>query len=258
MMTRRVLLALMVAALSTVALQQASAQEQEHVPYKAGNYFDLAASASGDRFSAAASWSHMHGLGRKKQRLQIGYGLRFTGFVAANQFYTTAPAKYTSPTQSIGTLFSKTLEENIDTITTATASTYSLNAALYAHYRLSRRWDVGFNIDVIGFSFGPERKFNIISSTFDPNQAPVQRGAPTRFNLLLTSDNDIGSLNSEFFVRYWLREKVGLRLGYTFLFSEYRTDEDLRFDNRRIVNDRYRHKAGMVLLAVTFRPFANL
>jgi len=185
----------------------------------------------------------------------VGYGLRFTSYVGANKFYTTAPAKYTSTRQDIATIFSETIEENIDTITTPTAITYSLNATLNAHYRITSRWDIGFNIDLVGVSFGPERKLNIISSSFDSNQQPVQYGKPTSFNLLLTSDNDLGSLNSEFFVRYWILSKIGIRLGYTFLFSEYRTHQDLSFDNGRIVNDRYRHKAGMALLAVTYKPF---
>jgi len=227
---------------------------QEHAGHNSGHFFDLAVSTSSGRFSAASSWIRLHSFG-KRERLQVGYGLRLTSFVGANQFYTTAPARHTSTRQDITTLFSETIEANIDTLTTATAVTYCLNATFNAQYRVARRWEIGLNIDVAGVSFGPRRKFNIISSSFDAGQEPVQYGAPTRFNLLLTSDNDIGSLNSEFFARYWITAKVGIRGGYTFLFSEYRTDRDLSFDNGRIVNDRYRHKAGMALLAVTYKPF---
>jgi hypothetical protein len=230
------------------------AQDKGVSGYKFGNYFDLATSASNDQFSEALAWSHLHGIG-KKGKIQIGYGVRFTNFVAANKYYTTAPAKFTSTTQNIGTIFSETIIENIDTITTATSITNSINLAIYLQYQISQKFDVGFNIDAIGFSFGPQKDFNIISSSFDPNQSPVQRGSPTRFNLLLTSDNDIGSLNSEFYLRYWLTRKIGIRTGYTFLFSEYRTEKNLSFDSGRIVNDRYRYKAGMALLAVTFKPW---
>jgi len=222
--------------------------------HRAGSFFDLAASASSGRFSAAASWARMFSFG-KRQRLQVGYGLRLTSFVAAHQFYTTAPAKYTSTRQDIATIFSETIAANIDTLTTATAATYCLNATFNAQYRVTRHWDVGLNIDIAGVSFGPKEKFTVISSALDAHQQPVQYGSPTRFNLLLTSDNDIGSLNSEFFARYWITAKVGVRAGYTFLFSEYRTDHDLSFDHGRIVNDRYRHKAAMALLAVTYKPF---
>jgi hypothetical protein len=230
-------------------------QERHSNGYRYQNYFDLAASAGSGTFSAALSWSHLHGIGKKKQRLKVGYGLRFTSFVAANKYYTTAPSKYTSSVQSIGTIFSETILENIDTISTATASVHSLNVAIQINYSITPKIDVGLNIDAVGFSFGPEKTFNIISSVYDENQEPVQRGAPTTFNLLLTSDNDIGSLNSEFFLRYWLTTKIGVRAGYTFLFSEYQTTKDLSFDDGRIVNDRFRYKSSMALVAVTFKPF---
>jgi hypothetical protein len=230
------------------------AMGQDRMDHRSSNLFDLAVSASPGQFSTAASWVHMHRLG-KKERLQLGYGVRLTSFVGANKFYTTAPAQYTSTRQDIATIFSETIDSNIDTITTATAITYCLNATFNAQYRIAPRWDIGLNIDIAGVSFGPPRKFNIISSSFDASQQPVEPGSPTQFNLLLTSDNDIGSLNSEFFVRFWATPKIGLRGGYTFLFSEYRTHQELSFDNGRIVNDRFRHKAGMALVAITFKPF---
>ena len=118
-----------------------------------------------------------------------------------------------------------------------------------------KKFDLGFNIDAIGFSFGAEKKANIISSVYDPGQARIQLASPTTFNLLLTSDNDYGSLNSEFYLRYWIDEKIGLRLGYTFLFTEYTTNQKLSFDNGRILNDRYRLKSSMLMLGVTYTPF---
>ncbi len=223
--------------------------------YRSKNHFELSASAAGGSFASALSWSHMNTLTKRIPNLKIGYGIRFSTFVAANKFYVTAPAKYTSPVQNFGTIFSKTNEANIDTITTATANTNSLNIAICIEYSITKRIDVGFNIDAVGLSFGQEKTFNVISSSFDANQSPIQTGSPTHLNLLLTSDNDIGSLNSEFFVRYWLNQKIGLRGGMTFLFSEYRLENDLSFDNGRIMNDRYRNKAAMAMIGITYKPF---
>lgn len=228
---------------------------QEKLPYRKNHAFDLALSGGTGKFSGALSWKHVGTLTKKIPNLKVGYGIRLTSFVAANKFYVTAPAKYTSPVQNLGTIFSETIDANIDTVTTPTANTNSINAAIYIEYKIAKRFDVGFNIDVIGFSFGGEKDFNIISSSFDPNQSPVQKGSPTRLNLLLTSDNDIGSLNSELFARYWLHDKLGVRAGLTFLFSEYRLSNDLSFDNGRIVNDRYRYKAAMIMAGVTYKPF---
>ena len=222
--------------------------------YKDQNYYDLSFGINSGNFSGALSWSHLHGIGKKQQRLKIGYGVRFTTFVAANKYYTTAPAKFTSTRQDIGTIFSETIDANIDTITTATAWVNSVNAAIYLQYSITKKFELGVNIDVVGFSFGPRKKFNVISSVYDRDQAPVQQASPTSFNLLLTSDNDIGSLNSEFYLRYRVSDKVSVRAGYAFLFSEYRTRNDLSFDDGRIVNDRFRYKAPMAMIGITFGP----
>ena len=225
--------------------------------YREHHEFDAAAAVGNGSFAGSLAWSHLHGIGKNKQRLKVGYGLRVTSFVAANQYYTTAPSKFTSTTQSLGTIFSETIQENIDTIATATGLTYSFNLAIYIQYTLSRKFDVGCNIDAAGVSFGPSKKFNIISNVYDAGQQPVQEGSPTKFNLLLTSDNDIGSLNSEFFIRYKITPKISLRGGYAFIFSEYRTDNPLSFDDGRIVNDRYRYKAAMAFLGITVKPFLS-
>jgi hypothetical protein len=245
---------LVVVTLFLLSYLTGTGQEQR---YRENINFDLAVSASSQRFATALSASHLSRALKGIPNLQVGYGVRFTTFVAANQYYTTAPSRYTSPIQNLGTIFSKTLVENIDTIVTATSISYSLNAAVHIHYRFNQKLGAGFNIDVAGITFGPRKHFNVISNVFDAGQSPVVAGNPTRFNLLLTSDNDIGSLNSEFYVTLAVSNRIGLRAGYTFLFSEYTTDQDLSFDQGRIRNDRYRHKAGMLLIAVSYRPFSN-
>ncbi len=230
-------------------------QKSQKGEYRLNNYFDIATSFGSGKFAAALAWSHLHGIGKKEQRFKIGYGVRFTSFTGANKYYTTAPASLTSTSQGPGTIFSDDVVANIDTITTATTLTNSLNGAIYFQYNISSKFDVGFNIDAIGFSFGPEKQFNVISSSFDPGQSPIQKGSPTSFNLLLISDNDIGSLNSELYLRYWITKKIGIRAGYTFLFSEYKTNQNLSFDGGRIENDRYRYKASMALIAISYKPF---
>jgi len=232
------------------------AQENtEKLSYKAGHVFDLAASMGQREVTAALSWNHLHGFGKSKQRFKVGYGLRYTLYYASRKFYTTAPSKYTSPVQSLGTIFSETLEGNIDTISVPNPQVNCLNLSIHLQYTILPKLDVGFNIDAVGFSFGVNKQGTVLSSVFDAGQSPVSDITPTTLNLLLTSDNDIGSLNSEFYVRYWLSNKIGLRAGYTFYFSEYTTAENLSFDNGRIENNRYRLKSGLLMLALSWKPF---
>jgi hypothetical protein len=228
--------------------------------YKYNNYYDLAFSKGKQQVLGAISWSHLHGIGNKKQRFKIGYGLRFTSYYgySAGKYYTTAPSKYTSTVQGPTTIYSQTLEKNIDTLGFANPQVNSLNISIHLQYSISRKFDLGFNIDALGFSFGGKQMASVISSVYDPNQAYVQTSIPTKLNLLLTSDNDIGSLNSEFYLRYWINEHFGIRAGYTFYFSEYTTANKLSFDSGRIQNDRYRLKSSFLMLAVSYRPFVKL
>jgi hypothetical protein len=227
---------------------------QSDLPFEKKNtYADLAVSASQKASSIALSWYKSFTPLSKLPRLHMGLGLRVTGFLAANRFYTTAPAKYTSPIQNPFTILSRNIIENIDTITTATTITYFLNLAASFEYSLTTRLSTGCNIDLAGMSFGPSERFDIISSVYDPGQSPVAIARPTKYNLLLTSDNDYGSLNSEFYLRYQQTARIGLKVGLTFLFNEFKTSEKFSFDNGRIVNDRYRFKSTMVLFGASYK-----
>lgn len=214
---------------------------------------DAALSFAPENFSGSISFSRSVIPVKKWERLRFDYGLRASSFVAANQYYTTAPAKFTSPRQDLLTIFSETIDANIDTITTATGQTNSINLFIGFEYNVYRRWSVGMNIDLLGLSFGASKRFNIISSSFDPDQSPVIEAKPTPFNLLLTSDNDLGSLNSEFFARYSPEGKLSFKAGLTFIFSEYTTDRKLSFNNGDIRNDRYRYKSAMFMIGATYR-----
>jgi hypothetical protein len=227
--------------------------------YRFNNNYDLAFSVGDKEVVGALSWNHFHGIGKKKQRFKIGYGIRFTSYYgySAGKLYTTAPSKYTSTTQGLGTIASETIEKNIDTLAFANPQMNSLNLSINLQYSITKKLEVGFNIDAVGVSFGGKQIGSIISSVYDPGQSFVQDAKPTTFNLLLTSDNDIGSLNSELYLRYWLSEHFGVRAGYTFYFSEYTTTQNLAFDSGRIQNDRFRLKSGLLMLGVTYRPFVK-
>lgn len=239
-------------------LMSLSGLAQDSVAYRKGHTFGLSVSLGSGDFATALDWSHLHGIGKGKQRFKVGYGVRYTGYIGADKHFTTAPSKFTSPVQSIGTIFSETILDNIDTLTiNNTAQTNSVNLSVHLQYTIGKRMktDLGFNIDAVGLSFGGKKTGSITSSALDPESPPVVEAHPTAVNLLLTSDNDIGSLNSEFYARYWISKKVAIKAGFTFYFSEYTTEEKLSFDNGRIMNDRFRYKSSMAMLGVSWKPF---
>ena len=193
----------------------------------------------------ALAIGHNIGVG-KLNKFKVGYGLRLNSYFGAAKDYITAPARLTSTRQDLGTLFSETIESNLDTVRFGTSQVNSLNLYINLEYHLAPKWDIGFNIDAAGFSFGGNQK-GIVTTSLDGKNGRLVTAKPTLGNLLLTSDNDLGSLNSELFVRYKIQTKWALQAGVTFLFTEYQTSEKVVLDN-----DRFRHKSLMGMVGISY------
>lgn len=95
----------------------------------------------------------------------------------------------------------------------------SLNLTINLGYKISNKFDVGFNIDAIGISF----EVTEMSSYIKNGKLVLSLASPTSLNLLLIGDNDKGSLNSHLFGRYKLCDHLDLKLAYRYLFNESTT-----------------------------------
>jgi hypothetical protein len=177
-------------------------------------------------------------LGRQR-KMVVGVGARFTSYLGKNQYYVTAPAKLTSGSTGPGVLFKENIEANMDSFLVKTAQVNSLNLALTIGYNFSEKLMLRFNIDALGFSFGKRITGNYINGS----EGAMERANPTTFNLLLISDNDKGSLNSELFARYLLSDQWGIKGGIQFLFTEYTTGSEVQQVPEG--NDRFRNKSLM-------------
>ncbi len=202
---------------------------EEKTGYKYNNHFDIALSVGKSEFATSLSWSKLHDIAIKG-KFKIGYGIRLTNYFGSGKAYTTAPASLIK-------------EQKIDEVIISSAQTNSLNATINFQYSLSRRFEAGFNIDALGLSFGGEK--NAAKSAL-----VVAKARPTRANFLLVGNNDIGSLNSEFYLRFWMAEKMAIRVGFNHLFSEYTTDTKLAHNN-----NRYRLITNLGFVALTFSPY---
>lgn len=225
--------------------------------YKEGNLFGLSLNVGSNEFADALSWSHYHGIGKNK-RFKIGYGLRITNYFGKEVDYVTAPAKYTAGKESFAALFTaERIEENYDTLNFVSAQVNSLNAAVFLSYTppiLNNKLDIGMNIDVIGASFAARQKGDFRGEG-DFNGGPGS-SVPTAFNLLLISDSDLGSLNSEWYVRYWIKPKWAIKAGLEFLFTEFTVSDKIQpIPNTNEFNDRFRRKSSMFMIGVQFAPF---
>lgn len=122
-------------------------------------------------------------------------------FFSGKQNYLTDPAKLTSESQNIDALFIENILSNIDTLQLTKTAAGSLNSMIFLQYSFPK-WDVGFNIDALGISFGNKQSGKFIASESKSLNGSLQNAKPASFNLLFISD--IGSLTSELYARYWV------------------------------------------------------
>ncbi len=207
---------------------------------------DLSIAAVGG-FSPALSYTYNWGLG-KKAKFKIGTGIRLTYFAGSHKDLITAPAKLTSGEKGPQVLFKENILTNLDTLHLAKVGVAYLNIPIHLQYSFSQKFELGFNIDAIGISLGSKQSGKFYAKESKSLNGTIQTGKPTPFNLLLVSDNDLGSLNSELYARYWVNDKIGIRAGLSFQFIEYTTEKKLTLDN-----DRFRSKALLPMIAVSYK-----
>jgi hypothetical protein len=226
------------------------AQETPKIPYfKKNTNVDLALSLAKEQSSIAVSFNKYHPVG-KKGNFKIGYGLRFTHYQSATKDYKTAPAKLTSGVNNPSALFRDNLVNNIDTIFIKSPNVNYLNAVINLQYTFFKKLDLEFSIDVIGLTFGKQLSTTYFTSKWNPSDGPIPvniTAKPSAFNLLLVSDNDLGSLYSEILARYHINRHVSVKAGGSFQFIEYTTSKKLRLNN-----DRFRYKSFLPMVGVSY------
>jgi len=230
--------------ITTVIFGQEKKQDKNETPKL--NLIDFSIGAGSQQFNFSGSFVHYWQVGKKK-KLQLGIGGRLTSSFATDKYFTTANAKLTSGKTGPGVLFADDIPANIDSFFVGKTQINSLNISFNSEYTLSKKLSVGFNIDLLGFSFGASKNGTYINN----GKNSIVGSKPTSFNVLLISDNDIGSLNSEFFIRYKLNNKWSLRGGTSFLFNEYKTNTKVQQTNG-ISNDRFRYKSLYALVGVSY------
>lgn len=104
-------------------------------------YTDVGFAIGGSTFGANASYSMLYGFGQSK-KLRVGFGVRYSLFTGSNVNYITAPANLTAD------------EVNLDTFIVKSPQFHALNIAVFFQYQLSRKFELGFNINALGESMG--------------------------------------------------------------------------------------------------------
>lgn len=214
-------------------------------PSITSNSVDLGLGVASSQGTLSAAYIYDWYLGKNK-KIIVGLGGRITTYIGANQYYSTAPAKLTSGSTGPGVIFKENIIEHMDTFLIAKPRVVSINAMINLGYKVTSKITLGFNIDAIGFSIGNKTQGNYINGS----QGQIVEAKPTSFNLLLVSDNDLGSLNSEFYGKYRLNNKISLKAAFQFLFTEYKTE--IPVQQYPEPNDRFRNKSAMFSAGVSF------
>ena len=210
--------------------------------------FDLTATLGADQGSLAAAFIHNWRLGERR-KFEIGPGIRLTGYGGTKKDFITAPAKLArTNTAPFLIVFAGQQESNFDTLTLQRPLLFMLNFSLNLGYHITPKWYGGINIDVIGVSFG-RASSAVLTSNGTMVTEPVAK--PTSFNLLLTGDNDKGSLNSEFFLKYQISNRWAAKAVYQFLFTEYTTTTTMQVAPDGTNVYRFRNKVNAGGIGVT-------
>lgn len=206
------------------------------------NSVDLTMGIATDQFNFSGAYVHNWKLGSKR-KFEVGLGGRFTGCFGSNQYYSTAPAGLATG----GSAFGEPIKANIDSLLIASTQIFATNVMINFGYRITTNITAGFNIDVIGFSFGGENKGTYVNGS----QVQSVISNPTSFNVLLLGNHDRGTLNSEFYVKYRLNDRWSVKGGLQHLFTEYTTYTAVQ--QYPEPNDRFRNKSNLFSIGASMR-----
>lgn len=181
------------------------------------------------QFSLSSGYIYNWHLGTKK-KFFIGTGGRLTNYFGKDKAFLSAPAKLANETEST------------DTILASKPGVNAINLLINLGYNFNSRFQAGFNIDLIGLSFGSNA--NVSAQNINTT------AKPTAFNLLLVGNNDLGTLNSQFYLQYRLQNKLGIYTAFQYLFTELKTKVPVQVLPEQ--NDRFRNKASMFYAGLTY------
>ncbi len=188
--------------------------ESETAPSK---YFvDIASSRLGKEASVGLSLGRKFYLGAAGKSY-VGAGLRSSGFFANSKDYYSAPPEFWND------------KAKRDTLSISRPRQFNTSLFIMASTTIFCKLELGFNIDVIGLTFGGPNEGEFVSSGENTTTSLKAAGA----SLLLSGAHDIGMLKSEFFTGFHFNRQWMIRAGISSLVTEYKTKTEMQEGNSR-------------------------
>lgn len=200
----------------------------------------------------------------KQKLIAIGWTATFRTFYGSNVDYITAPAEISrGGNTGFNALGASLVASRLDTLRMSSASGTSLNLGVRAQINL-KYVEIGASADILGLTLGRNRIGQYISSTgtFATGKSGVdsiarfagpyvsQTAKPTLANFQLLGDNSIGTLATEVYARVLVGQRLGVKVSYQWLMTEYTASIRNLADD----NNRFRSRSGLVYVGLTF-PF---
>lgn len=187
-------------------------------PWKENHYVDMSLGIGKKIFTGSVAWSKMFNIAWKK-RIRLGGGLRFNMANVTDRTYLTAfPARPDG-----GTFDSLYLDDH---------TVYSLNLTLNADVSFTHWLDAGLNIDVVGVSLGESTNASYRSASFSP-AASAEQAKPELLNVFAFGNNNRGTLNTQFYLRFWPEENCYVKAGFSLYHLTENTVNTLNYSNNR-------------------------
>lgn len=193
---------------------------------KVSQVFSLGGAFSSGQFIPTISFGEQVYFGNN-YKFSIGSGVRMTVFSAKGNTFTGLKSPYLSTT------IRPLTRENM----------LIINAPIIAEYH-GKKIVAGFNIDLIGLTFGKSKDSLAINNfTGSTNNLSVK---PTPFNFALGS---AGSTNNEIYIGFKIREEITIKTGVGFLFTKL---------NLRLTNEERTSELGKFGRNINAIPFINI
>lgn len=187
-------------------------------------------------WAVGANIHYLHGIGRKKQWLSVGLGLRANVFQTKKRSYETS--SYDLSALNVG---------GRDTVYMPEVQTNTLNAYAAIKIHIKRGVDIYFTTDIGGINFGDAKTGYFRSYETNPVPPGLKvRTEPYAFNSNgMYFFNSYGSLMSEMYGSFRLNNVLRWRLGFNYFRNEYKINMNLPMNGNRFSQNHWMVMTGL-------------
>ncbi|HMN33584.1 MAG TPA: hypothetical protein PKA54_09435 [Chitinophagaceae bacterium] len=179
---------------------------------------------------------YLHGIGRKKQRLAIGCGLRgFVFFTKERDYSTSSPSLVARNRGGADTMYMEKVQ------------TSTINAFVAIKINIKKGVDIHLNTDIGGINFGDSKDGYFRSYETNPIPPGTKyKTEPYGFNVNM-GNGSYGSLMSELYGSFRLNDQFLWRLGVNYYRNEYKLDTNIPMNGRRFYQNQWMAMTGIAV-----------